>query len=84
MTSEPDRRRSHHLALGMLLGLAIGGPVVLGNSGVAPAWAGAAVAGVGLLGALVVLSSQGALKVRYIALLVGAILAAALTGSFWL
>jgi hypothetical protein len=82
MTSHADRKRSSNPLLGLLLGLAIGGSVVLGQNLWVPAWLGAAVSGLGLLGALIVLSHQGAVKARYIVLLVGTILAAALAG--WL
>ena len=82
MSAQANRRRPDNLLMGMLLGLGIGAPVLLGSSGVAPAWAGAAIGGAGLLGALIVLSNQGALKMRYIMLLGSAILAAASTG--WL
>ena len=83
MTSQADRKRSSNLLLGLLLGLGIGGSAVVEQNPLwVPAWLGAAVSGLGLLGALIVLSHQGALKARYIVLLVGVILAAALAG--WL
>jgi hypothetical protein len=82
MTTQAERKRTSNPLLGVLLGLAIAGSAVLGQGGIVPAWAGAALSGVGLFGALVVLSRQGALKVRYIILFAGAILAAALVG--WL
>ena len=82
MASQADHKHSSHVLLGLLLGFAIGGSVVVGQSRWLPAWLGAAVSGLGLVGALIVMSHQGALKARYIVLLVGAILTAALAG--WL
>jgi hypothetical protein len=80
MTSQRTHQRHLNLILGVLLGTAIVSPILVGNlaSWSLPDWLGAAIAVGALIGALAVMWRQGALKVRYIFLLVVAMGAAPL------
>ena len=82
MTNQTTRLLSSNASLGLLLGVAIGGPALLRWATALPPWVGAATAGVGLFGALVVMSRQGALRARYIVFLACAVLVAA--SAAWL
>ena len=80
MTGQRTHQRNLNLILGVLLGIAIVSPILMGNlaSWPLPDWLGAAIAVGALIGALAVMWRQGALKVRYIFFLVVAMGAAPL------
>ena len=64
-----------------LLGIGVGAPLLFQPSPGLPAWVGAGIALVALFGALLMFWRIGALRRRYLALLVGAIGAAAAAGT---
>jgi hypothetical protein len=83
--SEPNGgQRNLKLLLGMLLGIAIASSTFIGISASwsLPVWFGAAVGIAALVGALIVLVRQGAMRVQFVILFVAAIAAAPLLAWF--
>ena len=80
MNSQRPHQRHFNLLLGLLLGIAVGSPILMSKPGSwpLPEWVGAAVAVGALIGALAVMWRQGAMKARYIFFLVAAMGAAPL------
>jgi hypothetical protein len=79
-----DRVRTSRPPLALLLGLAIAGPLLVGNAtslGL-PQWVGGAVALAALLGALAVMWRAGELRGRFLVLFLTVIAAAGALGWF--
>jgi hypothetical protein len=85
MIHSTARERHLKLLLGLLLGVSIASPVLLGSAGPwhLPAWLGALLGLGALIGALGVLWRQGATRGRYVACFVAALAIAAFAGWYW-
>lgn len=72
MTSPPAIRRNRNVLLGLLLGIAILAPVLIDGSKrwPVPTWVVGLVGPVALVGALAVLWRQGAMRGRYLAVVI--------------